>query len=145
MAKIWSDAQGNLLRLVQTPQEEAAYGAPAGAAFVCDFDPATNPTLASALQGNWSGVALPANNAPQIGGAAYAVVAPGADYQARQLVQALIPAFRQGTLPAQSTVQAAISAVQGGTATSAQQQVVLTLLMRVQALTLAKLLASGAI
>lgn len=50
MATIYGGADGRLLRVLLTAWEEAWYGAPADAASVLVFDPATNQDLVAALR-----------------------------------------------------------------------------------------------
>lgn len=145
MGKLYANASGALIRALQSDLDETIYpNAPSGTAFSCDFDPSTNPTLLDALKNNWSGVTLPANNAPQINGAPYTVVAASQDYTTISLVRQAITALKgTETLPSLSTIQAAIQAVQAGSATNAQAQLALAVTMRLLGLMAQRLLNNG--
>ena len=145
MGKLYADATGTLIRALQSAIDELIYpNAPNGTAFTCDFDPSTNPTLLAALKSNFAGVTLPANNAPQINGVAYTVIAASQDYTTIALVRQAITALK-GTenLPSLATIGAAISAVQAGTANNAQAQLALAVVMRLLGLMAQRLLNNG--
>lgn len=54
MGKLYADAQGHILRLLQSADEEARYGPPPGTAFTLDFDETTNGAVLSALASDWN-------------------------------------------------------------------------------------------
>lgn len=54
MARIWFDAQGAILRLVQNDAEEQTYGAPPEAVGSIAFDESTNQNVLRGLGTEWS-------------------------------------------------------------------------------------------
>jgi hypothetical protein len=55
MATIYADAQGNLLRFLKTPVEEARYpDPPAGATQKVTFDGATNASVFAGIDSDWN-------------------------------------------------------------------------------------------
>jgi glutamate formiminotransferase len=59
MAKLFADASGQIVRLLQTAAEEARWGAShPDAAHVLPFDPTTNPHILEGLESDWNAHAM---------------------------------------------------------------------------------------
>lgn len=125
MAKFYSDANGALLRILITPDDVLNYpAAPAGTANTLDFDPSTNPALLAVAndQDAWQllGSTLTHN------GVAVSINPPNQLYLDRAT-------FRDILDPTSTSAAAvATQAIQAGTATSAQIQTVMALVLRLQ-------------
>ena len=144
MSALYADNAGKLLTWTQDASQDAIFGNPTGTTFTATFDPTTNPTLVTALTNNRASVALPANSAPQINGTPYTIIAGSQDYQTLALVKQAIAALKgTETLPSLATIQAALTAVQAGTATNAQAQLALAVTMRLLGLLAQRLLNNG--
>jgi hypothetical protein len=59
MGKIYANAQGAILRLLQSAQEEAEFGAPSGAAFTLDFDEETNAAFLAGFGADSAAYTMP--------------------------------------------------------------------------------------
>ncbi len=87
MAKIYADINGVILRLLRNEDEEAAFGAPAGAAFTLEFDEQTNASVLFTLSADWNAHTMPGGVLMR-GGVAVPIAAPGQQYSARQQIGA---------------------------------------------------------
>ena len=104
MATIYADAQGNLLRFLKTPAEEARYpDPPDGATQKVTFDESSNSSLIAGINTDWNSHRV-VSNALQRDGTPVAIAA---DQSAAMVLAAL----------------------QAGTATNAQVQKVLAILL----------------
>lgn len=148
MATLYADSTGAILRFTQTPADELAYGSPPGAAFTLTFDPTTNAATVQALNTDWNSFAMPGGTL-QRNGAAVTIAAPSATFVNAtvidQFLQALASGQFQGVRITLSQAHAAWVAVQAGTATSAQIQLMLVFLARFQAAAFREVLATGAV
>lgn len=145
MATLYADGSGNLLRVILDAADAARFpGVPTGNVTTLDFDPTTNPTLATAARTAAQTVNLTSGPTITISGSAYALIAASQDYTTIQLVRQAITALKGSeTLPSLATIQAAILAVQNGTATNAQAQLALAVVMRLLGLLAQRLVNNG--
>lgn len=87
MAKIYADAQGALLRLLQSDAEIAQFGAPSGAAFTLDFDEDTNAALLADIGAHWAAFTMPGGVLKR-NGQTVQLQSDGAHYSARKRLAA---------------------------------------------------------
>jgi hypothetical protein len=87
MARIYADANGALLRLLKNADEEAQYGAPAGAVGTLDFDEATNAGVLDGIVADWDAHTL-IGGVLSRAGVAVPIAAPGQQFAARQQLAA---------------------------------------------------------
>ena len=145
MATLYADSSGNILRLVHSATEADMYpdSQPVGTASTLDYDPSTNVSLDVALtdtpeQFTYLSGVLKQN------GVTVTINAASQDYQTSQYLKQAIAVFKgTETLPSNAVIQNAFLAVQGGTATLLQTQIVAAVLARALGLMAQKLIAAG--
>ena len=143
MASLYADSVGTIIRAILSDQDAQTVGAPVSPAFTLAFDETTNAALAADYRAGPLAYTMP-NGTLTKNGQAVTITAPSQDYQTLQLIRQAITALKgTETLPSNATILAAIQAVQGGTATNAQAQLALAVVMRLLGLLAQRLLNNG--
>ena len=143
MSQIYADATGKVIGLLSTAQVGQQAPPPEAVGNPLDFDPSTNPAVVTGILANPYSFRL-VNGVLSQNGVTVTINASSQDYQTLSLIKQAITALK-GTenLPSLATIQAAISAVQNGSATNVQAQLALAVLMRLVGLLAQRLLNNG--
>lgn len=107
MAFLYADTAGTLVQIRRDAFDNGPMGAPPAVANILEFDEATNPTLASAVIGDWNNHKLAAGVLTH-NGVTVVVTAPGPAAQDATAARALKSALAAGTPLSASDIQAAL-------------------------------------